>query len=261
MNATAQPSSQFRLPAIRDIGGEAPWQWLAKGWRDIGRHPFLSLGYGLVFTLACHGVAALLYRFNMLALTLPMAAAVVFAGPLLAVGLYELSRRISTGEAVSLGRIVFVRTGAPAQIAFMALALVLFALAWIRIATLLFALFFGDSTQPLDQLMRTLLLTFDGISFLAVGTLIGAGLSFLAFTISAVSIPRLVDTDTDAISAIATSVMAVRKNFWPMVLWAWLIGVLTAVGIATLFIGFIVIFPLVGHATWHAYRALVADET
>lgn len=258
MNAAAS-TSEFRLPAIRAVGSEAPWRWLAAGWRDIARHPGLSLGYGLVFTLICHGVLALLYTFNLLALAIPVAAAAVFLGPLMAVGLYELSRRIAGNEPVGLGDIAIVRTASPAQIAFMGLVLAFFALAWIRVATLLFALFFGASTLPLDQLVRTLLLTFDGITFLAVGTAIGAALSLLAFAVSAVSIPRLVDTQTDAISAIATSVTAVRRNFWPMILWAWLIGVLTAVGIATLFVGFIVIFPLVGHATWHAYRALVAE--
>ncbi len=258
MNAATQ-TSEFRLPPIRTIGSEAPWRWLAMGWADLKRHPGLSLGYGLVFTLLCHAVLALLYTFNLLALAIPVAAAAVFAGPLLAVGLYELSRRISAGEPVSLKSIALVKTGSPAQIAFMGLALAFFALAWIRIATLLFALFFGTSAQPLDQIMRTLLLTFDGITFLAVGSAIGAALSLLAFAVSAISIPRLVDVRTDAISAIAASVTAMRRNFWPMLLWAWLIGVLTAIGIATLFVGFIVIFPMVGHATWHAYRALVAE--
>lgn len=257
--ATTHQTSEFRLPPIRTIGSEAPWRWLAAGWRDLGRHPGLSLGYGMVFTLACHGVLALLYTFNLLALAIPVAATVVFAGPLLAVGLYELSRRIASGEPVTAGRIAFVRTAAPGQLAFMGVVLAFFGLAWIRIATLLFALFFGQHDQPWDQLMQSLLLTFDGIVFLAVGTTIGAALSLLAFAVSAVSIPRLVDTRTDAISAIATSITAMRRNFWPMVLWAWLIGVLTAIGIATLFVGFIVIFPLVGHATWHAYRDLVAD--
>ncbi|MFM2129020.1 MAG: hypothetical protein RL477_566 [Pseudomonadota bacterium] len=258
MNATTQ-TSEFRVPDIRPIGSEAPWRWLALGWSDLRRHPALSLGYGLVFTLICHGVLALLYTFNLLALAIPVAAAAVFAGPLLAVGLYELSRRIGAGEPVTLARIAFVKTGSPAQIAFIGVVLAFFALAWIRIATLLFALFFGASTQPLDQMMKTLLLTFDGITFLVVGTAIGAALSLLAFSVSAISIPRLVEARTDAISAVATSVQAVRRNFWPMVLWAWLIGVLTAVGVATLFAGFIVIFPLIGHATWHAYRALVAE--
>ncbi|MFT5538842.1 MAG: putative membrane protein [Alphaproteobacteria bacterium] len=259
MNAALE-SQPFRLPTIKPISGEDPWRWLALGWLDLSRHSAISLGYGVVFTLCCYGIAALLLHFDLLALAIPVAAALVFAGPLLAIGLYELSRRISSGEAVTVGKIAFVRTPAPAQIAFIGLVLALFALAWIRIATLLFALFFGESHLPLAELMRTLLLTLDGLSFLVVGSLIGAGLAFLAFSISAVSIPRLVDRETDAITAIATSIMAVRRNFWPMLLWAWIIGVLTAIAIATLCLGFIVIFPLVGHATWHAYKALVEDN-
>jgi len=257
---TVAENHSFKLPTINTIAGEAPWRWLALGWHDLTRHPGLSLGYGLVFALACWGVTALLLAYDLLALAIPVGAAVVFCGPLLAVGLYELSRRIAAGEPVRLGVIAFVRTPAPAQIAFMGLALAFFALVWIRVATLLFALFFGEYNQPFSELLRVLLLTFDGIVFLSVGSLIGAGLGFLAFTISVVSIPRLVDRQTDAITAIATSVLAVRRNFWPMMLWAWLIGVLTAIGLATLFVGFIVIFPLIGHATWHAYRALVSDD-
>lgn len=260
MNDTVA-NAPFRLPVIRTVSGEQPWRWLAQGWRDLTRHPGLSLGYGLVFALACWVVIGLLLAVDLLPLVIPVAAAVVFCGPLLAVGLYELSRRIAAGEPVRLSAIAFVRTGSPAQIAFMGLALAFFSLVWIRIATLLFALFFGEYHGPWVDFTRTLLLTADGIVFLAVGTAIGAGLSFLAFTVSAVSIPRLVDCQTDAITAVATSITAVRRNFWPMVLWAWLIGVLTAIGIATLFIGFMVIFPLVGHATWHAYRALVDERS
>lgn len=253
-------NNAFKLPTIRTITSEDPWRWLTLGWRDLTRHPALSLGYGLVFCLACWGVTTLLLAYDLLALAIPVAAAVVFCGPLMAVGLYELSRRIAAGEPVHLSAIAFVRTRAPTQIAFMGLALAFFALVWIRVATLLFALFFGEYNQPFTELLRVLLLSLDGIVFLTIGSLIGAGLSFIAFSISAISIPRLVDRDTDAITAIATSVTAVRRNFWPMMLWAWLIGVLTAIGLVTLFVGFIVIFPLVGHATWHAYRALVNDE-
>lgn len=173
MNATLENQS-FQLPTIKPISGEDPWRWLAQGWRDLGRHPGLSLGYGLVFTLACYGIGGLLLHFDLLVLVLPVGAALVFVGPLLAVGIYELSRRMLSGETVTIRQIAFVRTPAPTQIAFMGLALALFALAWIRIATLLFALFFGESNLPLAELMRTLLLTIDGLSFLAVGSLIGA---------------------------------------------------------------------------------------
>lgn len=249
----------FDIPPIRPISGEQPWSWLAAGWRDMVRHPAVSIGYGVAFVLACYVVAALLAYANFVVLLLPVAAGLVFVGPLMAVGLYEMSRRIEKGEPVRVSAIAFVRTRAPAQITFMGLILAFFILAWIRLATLLFALFFGASTPPLPQLLSEMLFTFYGLCFLGLGTAIGTGLAFTAFSISAVSIPRLLVQNTDVVSAIMTSINTVRANFWPMVLWAWLIGLLTAFGVATLGLGLVVTFPLIGHATWHAYRSLV-DE-
>ena len=108
-------------------------------------------------------------------------------------------------------------------------------------------------------LIPTLLLTTQGVAFLAMGTVIGALLAFAVFSISAVSVPMLMVRDVDAVTAMIASIRSVRRNPGPMLLWAWLIVVLTAVGIVTLFLGMIFTFPLVGHATWHAYRALVED--
>ncbi len=248
--------SGFDIPPIQSISGEAPWRWLRAGWRDLTRHPFLSLGYGLFFTVALWVLAAILIAADRLFLLLPLALGLVFMGPLLAVGLHEISRRAEAGLPVTLWTIALVRTRAPLQIAFMGLALVLFMLAWIRIATLLFALFFGAVDAPLAEAIVTL----HGLIFLALGTTIGAGLAFAVFCFSAITIPRLMVRDIDVISAIATSVNAVRTNFWPMLLWAWLIGILTAFGVVTLTVGLIVIFPLLGHATWHSYRDLVPDR-
>lgn len=257
MDAVSQAG--FKLPAIRRIDGERPWLWLAAGWRDLCRHPAISLGYGAAFTVASYALTATLVYFDLLVLLLPLAAGVVFVGPMLAVGLYEISRRIETGQPVRVRNIVFVATRSPTQIAFIGLILAFFMLAWVRLATLLFALFFGPVTPPLDQLFHTFLFSLQGLSFLALGTAVGGVLALLAFAISAISIPRLMVQDTDAITAIATSVAAVGRNFWPMLLWGWLIAMLTAIGIATLYFGLILTFPLIGHATWHAYRSLV-DE-
>lgn len=250
----------FDIPPIRPISGEQPWSWLAAGWRDMTRRPAVSLGYGVAFVLACYGIAALLAYLDLVVLLLPVAAGLVFVGPLMAVGLYEMSRRIEKGEPIRVWAIALVRTQAPAQITFMGLILAFFILAWVRLATLLFALFFGASTPPLPELLGEVLFTFYGLSFLGLGTAIGAGLAFAAFAISAVSIPRLLVQNTDVASAIMTSINAVRANFWPMLLWAWLIGLMTAFGVATLGLGLVVTFPLIGHATWHAYRATVAFD-
>ena len=137
-------------------------------------------------------------------------------------------------------------------------ALMLLFLFWVKFAMLLFALFFGHAPfPPLTQLPATLLLTSHGLGLLVVGTAIGAALAVVAFALSAVSVPLLIHRRTDFFTAIATSIKALTQNPKTMLLWAGLIAGLTAVGMATLFVGLVIVFPLIGHATWHAYRAVV----
>lgn len=246
-------------PTIREVALEQPWTWLAAGWRDIWRRPGLSLGYGVAVCAASWLLTGCLFRFDGYWLVLPLAAGFLQLGPLLAMGLYEISRRHETGEPVVRRDVILVRTRAPGQIAFVGLILVLFMLAWVRVATLLFALFFGLEFPPVGRFFHDLFWTVDGLTFLIVGTAVGAVLAFIVFATTAVALPRLMAMGGEAIGAMILSVDAVRQNFWPMLLWAFLIALFTAVGIGTLYVGLIVTFPLIGHATWHAYRDLVAE--
>ena len=248
-------------PAIRRVAMEDPWTWLAAGWRDMWRRPGISLGYGFAFFLISWVLTLALVEFGLYYLILPLAAGFLMLGPMLAMGLYETSRRLEAGEPVRAAAVVFVRTRSPAQLAFVGLVLALFMLAWVRIATLIFALFFGLGFPPAAELVQTLFFTANGLVFLVVGTTAGAVLAFIAFAISAVSIPRLMAREGEAVGAMLASVEAVRRNPGPMLLWAWLIALFTAVGAATLYVGLIFTFPLIGHATWHAYRALVDEGT
>jgi uncharacterized membrane protein len=245
---------------IRRMELDAPWRWLAAGWRDMTRVPGVSFSYGVAICAASWALTLFLVYFDLVWLFLPLAAGFTFIGPMLAVGLYEASRRLEAGLPVGIFQVAFVATRSPTQIAFLGLILMLFMLAWVRIATLLFALFFGQTMPPLAKFVPMLLYTADGAAFLAIGTITGAALAFAVFAISAVSVPLLMARDSDAVTAIVISLRAVAENFWPMVVWAWLIAVLTAIGIATLFVGLVFTFPLIGHATWHAYRELVPDD-
>ncbi|MCE9522419.1 MAG: DUF2189 domain-containing protein, partial [Alphaproteobacteria bacterium] len=104
------------------------------------------------------------------------------------------------------------------------------------------------------------LTTTAGLTMLSVGTVVGGALALAAFAISAISVPMLMHRDVDAITAILASVRAVVQYPGPMLLWAWLVALFTAFGTVTLFLGLIVVFPLLGHATWHAYRAVIVDK-
>lgn len=250
-----------RFPEVRKVRADAPWVWLARGWADMSAVPGVSLAYGGVFFLISLSLVVALFIFNLGALVPVMAAGFLLVGPLLAVGMYEASRRLEAGLPVRLVDVAFVSTRSPAQLAFLGAMLMGAMLVWIRIATLLFALFFGTQTMPqLTEFVPALLLTPHGLGLLVVGAAVGGVLALLCFSISVVSVPMLMARDVDAVTAVLTSIEAVKRNFWPMMIWGWIIAFLTAFGIATLFVGLIVVFPLLGHATWHAYRDLVGEN-
>jgi uncharacterized membrane protein len=113
---------------------------------------------------------------------------------------------------------------------------------------------------PASEFVPTLLFTPHGLGLLVTGTIVGAVIAFIVFAISAISVPLLMTQRIDAVTAMAASVAAVRLNPKAMMLWAALIAGLMALGIATIFAGLVVVFPLIGHATWHAYRDLAKDR-
>lgn len=258
---TTQISAQSPRFTIRPVTMEQPWKWLAAGWSDLWRAPGVSLVYGALLTLVSFCVSAGLFLSGLEYLLLPMIAGFMLVGPMLAVGLYEISRRHAHNEDVDLTSSLFVKTRSPGQLAYIGVLLALIILAWIRIATLLFALFFGTlEIPPFAEATQLLLFTFEGLSMLAVGTIVGGAFAAVVFSVSVVSIPLLVFHEVDAVTAILVSLRAVRDNLKAMIVWAWLVAMVTAFGLVTLFVGLIITFPLIGHATWYAYRDLVGEE-
>lgn len=242
----------------RKVSLERPWVWLAVGWEDMRRAPVVSLTYGAIFAGISLILTAGLFLLDLEYLLLPLTAGFMLLGPMLAVGLYETSRRISAGEPVSLRDALLVSIRSPAQLTFLAVLLMLILLAWTRVATLLFAVFFGTlDFPPLPETLNLLFFTWEGIGLLIVGTAVGAVLAAIVFAISIVSVPLLMEHDVDAVTAITLSLRTVSQNFAVLTLWAWLIVVLIVAGLVPAYLGLIVTFPLVGHASWHAYRDLV----
>ncbi|ABS63143.1 integral membrane-like protein [Parvibaculum lavamentivorans DS-1] len=245
---------------VRRIRADEPWRWLAAGWADMRAVPSISLAYGFVFFLISLSLAGLLFLFKLGAFLPVMAAGFLLLGPMLAVGLYEASRRLEAGLPVRFADVAFVSTRNLTQLAFLGAMLMGAMIVWLQIAGWLFALFYGPvGLPPLSAFIPALLLTSRGLTLLVVGTAAGAVLAFVVFSISAISAPLLLARDIDAVTAVLTSIEAVRHNFWPMLLWAWIVTLLTAFGIASGFLGLVVIFPLLGHATWHAHRALAGS--
>jgi len=231
--------------------------WLQAGWRDLRRAPTVSLAYGAAFVAISFLLTLGLWLLDLLYLLLPLAAGFMFLGPILAIGLYAVSRRLEQDQVPTLQHPLGAWSEHGDSVATMGLILVLFQLAWIRIAFLLFALFFGLEPPSWDRLINVLFFTTQGVPFLLVGTAIGGLLAATAFTITAVAIPILLERDVGTMTAILTSVAAVQKNWRVMIGWAALIVIFTAAGIVTFYVGLAVMLPLVGYATWHAYRDLV----
>lgn len=248
-----------RRVEIARVGTEAPWAWLAAGWRDLCRARTISLAYGLCFAALSGLITAGLWYWDRLQFLPPLAAGFMLVGPFFAVGLYEVSRLLAEGRRPRLRDALGAIGRAPTRLTFLGALLTLALLFWMRLAFLLFALFMGTGTVPHSEaLMSLLLFTPAGLGLLTVGSLVGGLLAALVFAVSVVSLPLVMEREVDAVTAVLASLRAVRRNWKALLLWAWLIAALTAVGLASFYVGLIVLFPLLGHASWHAYRALVA---
>lgn len=259
MSIEAAPQPMPMPSRIRQVANDRPWAWLSAGWKDLMATPHIGFFYGGAVVVAGWLLVLLLLRAGAAWAVLPATAGFFLVAPLLGAGLYETSRRRERGEEVSLGTAftAFRRNGP--QLALMGAALVLIHLFWVRIAGLLFAVFFGLGFTPAIETLPAALLRSDNLlPFLVIGTGFGFVLATAAFAISAISIPMLVDRENiTALEAIVTSIKAVVENWRAMAFWAGLIVVFTAMALVPFFLGLALVLPLVGHATWHAYRDLV----
>jgi uncharacterized membrane protein len=243
---------------IQVVPNDRPWTWLEAGWRDLMATPHIGFFYGGAVVAAGWALVLLLLAAGATWAVLPAVAGFFLVGPVVAAGLYETSRRRERGEPVSLGlAFTAFRRNAP-QLALMGAVLLIINLFWVRMAGLLFAVFFGMGFSPsLEQLPMALLRSDQLLPFLIIGTGIGFVLASVAFAVSAVSIPMLVDRDISAIEAIVISIRATLDNWRAMAFWAGLIVVFTAMALVPFFLGLALVMPLIGHATWHAYRDIV----
>lgn len=259
MSVEQEPVPVFATPspAIRQIALDRPWLWLQLGFNDLLASWRVSLVYGAVIAGFGWLLLLTLMLSGTLGLFLPLCGGFMLIAPLVAVGLYETSRRLAAGEPVSMAAAAGAFRRNPQQIAVLGLILLLIHLFWVRLAMLLFAVFFSDLNPGLETLFPDLVSSAAGLPFLIVGTLCGAVLAFAVFAITVVSGPMLLDRRTSVFTAVASSVTAVQANPKPMLLWACIIVFCTAVGLSTLLLGLVVMLPLLGHASWHACRDLV----
>lgn len=246
--------------SINQVGMDRPKAWLTAGMEDFRRAPVVSLAYGMFWVGLSIAVTVGALTLGYWHWLLPLIAGFMFIGPLVAVGSYGVSQAIERGRSPNLGDAFNSWKPHAGQLAMMGVMMMIFFLAWIRLATLLFALFFGMEAPSADMLYASLLTTPEGLGMLAVGTAAGAVLAFGAFAISAVAIPTLMDQDLTFMEGIEASIRSVARNFRPMLLWAMILTGCVIIGVLTFYIGLALILPMLGYASWHAYEDLVRCE-
>ena len=240
----------------RHLSAGSAFGWLRAGWRDLMTDPLPSLVRGVIVFLISAAIVLGLVVLDRDYILLPTLAGFLVFGPAMAIGLYEKSRRIEHKEA-NLRRIVRLPPKTWIQIMFIGALLAGLVLLWVRAAVLIYALFFGIRPFPGSaELMPMLFTTPTGWAMIAVGTVAGALFAAFAFAVSAFSIPMLIDRRVDALTAMGTSWALVWNNLRAMLVWGAVVLALFLVSLATGLVGLILVFPWLGHATWHAYRAV-----
>lgn len=242
-------------PSVRRIDITEPFDWLGAGAQTFAKTPAQSLLYGTLFSLAC--LLTLWLTWTIPWLTVAFLTGLILVGPFLAAGLYVAARQLETDGAASIRRSFDLLWARRTNLSLFVLFLVMIAAAWVRLSALIFALTFDSLTTNIQsygdllsgQFDPTLAAFFFGVGLLLVVTV---------FITSAMSVPMILDRDVGPITAIQTSVRVVAANWPTMLVWGALIASLTGIGILTMFVGMIFVFPLLGYATWHSYRQILA---
>ena len=246
-------------PVVRTITIADVKAALAAGIGDFRRTPRHGLVLGAVTAATGIAVLTLLYLVGLPYLAYPLGAGFALVCPFLAAGLYEVSRRLETGQSVAAAD-VWATIKGRSEIRWMGFATVFILIMWMYQVRFLMALFLGYSGMmaTLEEFLRVVFTTSEGLMFFAVGNVVGAFLSLVLFSISVVSFPLVLDRDVDFVTAMITSVKAVAANPVPMAFFAAIIAVLLFLSAITAFIGLLVVLPVLGHATWHLYRQVIA---
>ena len=230
------------------LGFDAPMRWLTLGWQDFRQAWRQSLTYGVGLVLLAYLVTGLAWGEGNTVALFTLAVAFILAGPVLAFGLYSISRQLANGREPRLGVCWMESRNHLRNELLFALVMLVVLLIWARAASMVHVFF------PVGEELGL----WGWLQFLAVGSAVGSIFATIVFSASVVSLPMMLDRDTDAITGALTSVNAVVQNKGVMLLWAAMIVGLVLVSFATALIGLAVVLPLIGHATWHAYQETVA---
>ncbi|UGA55165.1 DUF2189 domain-containing protein [Vibrio sp. DW001] len=239
-----------RTIACNKIDASAPFRWVRLGIKDFFLLPTISFFYGLCFMAAAIAVVQLTQWQGSHLIVLPSLIVFMLIGPFLALGLYDASWQREKGHQANLLKsIKAINRNSTSQWAF-AVLLTVTLIFWMRIAALVHVFYPQVESAPLA----------DFIPFLLTNAVIGLVVAGLIFSISAFSIPLMMERRVDMMTAVFTSFNAVKENLSAMIVWAIMICIGTLIGFATYGVGMLAVIPILGYGTWHAYRETIVRK-
>lgn len=245
-------------PEVKDMEMSDLRTALHAGWQDFRRAPGFGLFFGAVFAFGGWVVIITMFVIDRVWLALPVTVGFPLLGPFLAVGLYEISRRLKAGEAWTTRDILgVIWDQKDRQVAMLSWLIITYFLFWSFFAHMLFALFLGPSALTNVTSSYAFLLQPEGLLMLVVGCVFGAAFAVLLFALTVVALPLLLDRELDFVTAMLTSLAVVRANLKVMLSWGVIIALLLFAAMLPGFLGLLLVFPLLGHASWHIYGAAV----
>lgn len=258
----AGATEAFDRPGIRRIGTHDITDALGRGlddfWEKPSHYVFLSIIYPLV------GVVLIAWTSNANALPLifPLMSGFALVGPFAAIGLYEISRRRERGMDTSWRHAFAVlRSPAIPSIAAIGVMLLILFVVWMLVAQGLYTLFFGpEPPASIGAFLREVLTTGHGWALIVIGNIVGFAFALAVLCSTVIAFPLLIDRDCGAIAAVQTSARAVAANPVPMLVWGLVVSAALVVGSIPIFAGLALVIPILGHATWHLYRKVIAPE-
>ena len=248
------PVSTAPMAVMVPLGLRDPLRWLRLGWQDFMAAPGIGIFYGLCFW-AMAAVLTLVFR-NKPEYVMSIASGCLLIGPFLAMGLYEVSRRREAGLTPELSASLTCWDKHLRSMGMLVLVLIVLELLWGRASLVVFAVFFNTGMPSTAGVLQAIFNP-DNLEFVLVYLAVGGVFALLVYSTAVVSIPMILDRDTDAISAAITSIRVVFANPITLFWWGFLITLLIVLALATWGAGYVLIGPLLGHASWHAYRGAV----
>jgi len=258
---TAEGAPELSTPpapppiVLRTLGWGAPLRWLAAGWRDFVRCPGIGLFYGVCFVAM--GWALVTTFDHAPPYVLALCGGFLLVGPFLCMGMYKASQRLEAGETPQLAESLLAWESKMGQLGIFGFVLLVLEMLWARSTLVIFAVTFDGMPDFKGSLLA--LLDPENVSFIVAWAAVGAIFAALIFSVSVISIPMILHRQTDAITAGLTSMRLVLTQTGVMAWWALVISALVLLAMLPGFLGLLVVGPVLGHASWHAYREAVAD--